>query len=161
MKVHRDPLALGPLLPEGERRIIEDHAGLNMAFPAVETPDGPCFLAVAEKRLHEAYLSHVIYRASDRGLTTTLDPRYARQEESLGWDLLCSRLEVIRVPGDHTQIIDRPNVDIIAEHLGVVFGETPELAQVAELNGRRHHDASHRFRRGADRPNEKRRDVAL
>lgn len=117
---------------------------------------------IAERYHPEPYDGRVVlYRASDRGLTTTLDPRYARQEESLGWDLLCPSLEVVRVTGDHTQIIDRPNVDIIAEHLEVLFGETPALAEVAELNGRRHHDGSHRFRRATDRPTEKRRDVAL
>ena len=106
----------------------------------------------------------VLYRASDRGLTTTLDPRYARQEESLGWDLLCTSLEVVRVTGDHTQIIDRPNVDIIAEHLGVVFTEARELAEVAELAERRHHDPTHRFRRSNGHepvPTRQRRDVAL
>ncbi len=119
---------------------------------------------IAERYRPQPYDGRVVlYRASDRGLTTTLDPRYARQEDSLGWDLLCSTLEVVRVTGDHTQIIDRPNVDIIAEHLGVVFTEVPALAEVAELAEHRHHE-THRFRREPNgRPNvtEPRRDVAL
>lgn len=118
---------------------------------------------IAERYRPQPYDGRVVlYRASDRGLTTTLDPRYARQEDSLGWDLLCSTLEVVRVTGDHTQIIDRPNVDIIAEHLGVVFTEVPALAEVAELAEHRHE--THRFRREpGGRPNvtDTRRDVAL
>lgn len=118
---------------------------------------------IAERYHPQPYDGRVVlYRATDRGLTTTLDPRYARREESLGWDLLCTRLEVVRVPGDHTQIIDRPNVDIIAEHLGTVFcGQT--LADVAELDEHRH-EAAHRFRREPHtRPDvtPQRRDVAL
>ncbi|MBJ7328821.1 MAG: SDR family NAD(P)-dependent oxidoreductase, partial [Solirubrobacteraceae bacterium] len=80
---------------------------------------------IAERYRPSAYDGRVLlYRATDRGLTTTLDPRYARQEDSLGWDVLCRHLEVVRVTGDHTQLIDRPNVDIIAEHLGLVLGAT-------------------------------------
>lgn len=118
---------------------------------------------IAERYHPQPYDGRVVlYRATDRGLTTTLDPRYARQEESLGWDLLCSQLEVVRVTGDHTQIIDRPNVDIIAEHLGVVFAGRV-LAEVAELSDHRH-EAAHRFRRephGGPDITPQRRDVAL
>ena len=118
---------------------------------------------IAERYRPQPYDGRVVlYRASDRGLTTTLDPRYARQEDSLGWDLLCSTLEVVRVTGDHTQIIDRPNVDIIAEHLGVLFTRVPALAEVAELAEHRHE--AHRFRRepsGRPKVTEPRRDVAL
>lgn len=118
---------------------------------------------IAERYRPQPYDGRVVlYRATDRGLTTTLDPRYARQEESLGWDLLCSQLEVVRVTGNHTQIIDRPNVDIIAEHLGVVFGDEA-LAEVAALADHRH-EAAHRFRREpgvSSNITPQRRDVAL
>lgn len=132
MKVHRDPLALGPLLPEGERRIIEDHAGLNMAFPAVETPDGPCFLAVAEKRLHEAYLSHVIYRASDRDLLA----RHGRQIA----DALLSEGAVLEVdrrlvgPGAQPDRVEEPRAAqlylpgvVPPEDLDLLYSELPLL----------------------------------
>lgn len=157
-------------LPEDDQitRFMEAVAtsGLGMSAGVLEHQRTSYVDARIAERYHpQSYDGRVVlYRASDRGLTTTLDPRYARQEESLGWDLLCSALEVVRVTGDHTQIIDRPNVDIIAEHLGVVFDEAGELAEVAELKRRRPHDPAHRFRRGADHPavsSEPRRDVAL
>jgi phthiocerol/phenolphthiocerol synthesis type-I polyketide synthase D len=65
----------------------------------------------------------ILYRASDRGLTTTLDPRYARTEDALGWDVYCPSLEIVPVPGDHTSLIDPPNVDVMAQHLRQTLSE--------------------------------------
>ena len=121
LKVHREPLALGPLLPEGERRIIEDHAGLNLAFPAV-----------AEKRLHEAYLSHVIYRASDRDLLA----RHGRQIA----DALLSEGAVLEVdrrlvgPGAQPDRVEEPRAAqlylpgvVPPEDLDLLYSELPLL----------------------------------
>jgi phthiocerol/phenolphthiocerol synthesis type-I polyketide synthase D len=78
----------------------------------------------AERFTPQPYEGNVIlYRATDRGLTTTLDPRYARTEDALGWDVYCPSLEVVPVPGDHTSLIDPPNVDVMAQHLRQVLSE--------------------------------------
>jgi phthiocerol/phenolphthiocerol synthesis type-I polyketide synthase D len=78
----------------------------------------------AERFEPQAYEGHVIlYRATDRGLTTTLDPRYARTEDALGWDVYCPSLEIVKIPGDHTSLIDPPHVDVMAQHLRQVLSE--------------------------------------
>jgi phthiocerol/phenolphthiocerol synthesis type-I polyketide synthase D len=78
----------------------------------------------AEKFEPQPYEGHVIlYRASERGLTTTLDPRYARTEDTLGWDVYCPSLEVVKIPGNHTSLIDPPHVDVMAQHLRQVLSE--------------------------------------
>jgi phthiocerol/phenolphthiocerol synthesis type-I polyketide synthase D len=78
----------------------------------------------AERFDPQPYDGHVLlYRASDQGLTTTLDPRYARTEDTLGWDVYCPSLEVVKVPGDHTSMIDPPHVDVMARHLRQVLSE--------------------------------------
>jgi phthiocerol/phenolphthiocerol synthesis type-I polyketide synthase D len=82
---------------------------------------------VAERYRPRSYDGDVVlYRATDRGLTTSLDPRYARDDDALGWDLLCPRLETVPVPGDHTSMIDRPHVEVIGSHLeSLLTGGSP------------------------------------
>ncbi|MEV4052482.1 SDR family NAD(P)-dependent oxidoreductase [Amycolatopsis sp. NPDC049688] len=63
----------------------------------------------------------VLLRAQDpHPLTTALDPRYLRTDDTLGWDEYCGALEVVRVPGDHVSMIDPPHVAVLAERLGTV-----------------------------------------
>lgn len=50
-------------------------------------------------------------------LTTTLDPRYLRTDDALGWDAVCPALRVIRVPGDHVSMIDPPHLRMLAARL--------------------------------------------
>ncbi|GAA2787282.1 SDR family NAD(P)-dependent oxidoreductase [Saccharopolyspora taberi] len=60
----------------------------------------------------------VLYRAQDAEDTmTTLDPRYLRTDEALGWDEHVPALEVVRIPGNHLSLIDPPQVDVLAGHL--------------------------------------------
>ncbi|MFE5502773.1 SDR family NAD(P)-dependent oxidoreductase [Amycolatopsis japonica] len=54
-------------------------------------------------------------------LTTTLDPRYLRTDEALGWDALCPHLRVVRVPGDHVSMIDSPHVTALAAALSAAL----------------------------------------
>ncbi|MGH3495784.1 MAG: thioesterase domain-containing protein, partial [Sciscionella sp.] len=64
----------------------------------------------------------VLYRATDpHPLTTTLDPRYLRTDDALGWDEFCTDLTVLRIPGDHISVIDPPHVDRIATHLAALL----------------------------------------
>ncbi|WP_103353470.1 type I polyketide synthase [Amycolatopsis sp. CA-128772] len=63
----------------------------------------------------------VLLRAREpHPLTTALDPRYLRTDDTLGWDEYCGALEVVRVPGDHVSMIDPPHVEMLAERLGAV-----------------------------------------
>ncbi|HWE89929.1 MAG TPA: SDR family NAD(P)-dependent oxidoreductase [Pseudonocardiaceae bacterium] len=65
----------------------------------------------------------LLLRAADQHqLTTSLDPRYLRTDEALGWDELCADLRVVRVPGDHVTMIDPPNVAVLAHHLADALG---------------------------------------
>ena len=62
--------------------------------------------------------TRVLYRASAVEQTgAALDPRYQRSDADLGWGPHSARLEVVPVPGDHISMIDRPHVDVIAQHL--------------------------------------------
>lgn len=79
----------------------------------------------ADARIAERYQprpyagSVVLFRAaSAHRVTVALDPRYGRDDAALGWDALCADLDVVVVPGDHTSVIDRPGVDLIADRLG-------------------------------------------
>ncbi|HET6708651.1 SDR family NAD(P)-dependent oxidoreductase, partial [Amycolatopsis sp.] len=77
---------------------------------------------VAERYTPPAYDGRVVLlRAHDpHPLTTALDPRYLRTDDTLGWDAHCANLEVVRVPGDHVSMIDPPHVAVLAERLGAV-----------------------------------------
>ncbi len=72
---------------------------------------------------------HEWFRAHEpHPLTTTLDPRYLRTDESLGWDAFCADLEVVRVPGDHLSMIDPPHVEVVAAALAARLG-APKAAR--------------------------------
>ncbi|WP_329318621.1 SDR family NAD(P)-dependent oxidoreductase [Streptomyces sp. NBC_01262] len=66
----------------------------------------------------------VLYRAQEvQVLTASIDPRYQRDDADLGWAGLCSRLEIVPVPGDHLSMIDPPHVEVIARHLAAAVDE--------------------------------------
>ncbi|GAB2851893.1 hypothetical protein GCM10027074_18290 [Streptomyces deserti] len=65
----------------------------------------------------------VLYRATEPAPHTVRDPAYERDDEALGWDEVCPRLEVVPVPGHHLSLLDPPYVDEIAAHLGRVLAE--------------------------------------
>ncbi|MGW0611469.1 beta-ketoacyl synthase N-terminal-like domain-containing protein [Streptomyces sp. NPDC002788] len=65
----------------------------------------------------------VLYRASEPAPHTVRDPAYERDDEALGWDEVCPRLEVVPVPGHHLSLLDPPHVDAIAAHLSRVLAE--------------------------------------
>ncbi|ANN17286.1 polyketide synthase [Amycolatopsis orientalis] len=74
---------------------------------------------VAERYVPKPYAGPVLLlRAQDpHPLTTTLDPRYLRTDETLGWDAYCPDLHVVRIPGDHLSMIDPPQVEVVAAAL--------------------------------------------
>ncbi|MFC9132183.1 acyltransferase domain-containing protein [Streptomyces sp. NPDC057099] len=65
----------------------------------------------------------VLYRATEPAPHTVRDPAYERDDEALGWDEVCPRLEVVPVPGHHLSLLDPPHVDEIAAHLSRVLAE--------------------------------------
>ncbi|MEU9691967.1 SDR family NAD(P)-dependent oxidoreductase [Amycolatopsis japonica] len=85
---------------------------------------------VAERYEPEPYAGPVLLmRAQEpHPLTTTLDPRYLRTDEALGWDAFCADLEVVRVPGDHLSMIDPPHVEVVAAALAARLG-APKAAR--------------------------------
>jgi hypothetical protein len=47
-----------------DTQIIRDHAGLNIAWQEVTTPDGPVTCALSIKRKHDAYMTHEVLHVS-------------------------------------------------------------------------------------------------
>src|SRR5690349_9872450 len=89
---------------------VVESAGIDMS-PAVLEHQRTSYIdaRIAERYLPERYDGKIVlYRATDRGLTTEMDPRYARDDETLGWDQLCDDVEVVHVQGTHITCIDRP-----------------------------------------------------
>ncbi|GGS49280.1 type I polyketide synthase [Actinokineospora fastidiosa] len=74
---------------------------------------------IAERYTPSPYAGPVLlFRAKDpHPLTTTLDPRYLRTDDALGWDEFCPALEVVAVPGDHISVIDPPHVAVVADRI--------------------------------------------
>ncbi|MFF3333995.1 acyltransferase domain-containing protein [Streptomyces sp. NPDC002888] len=65
----------------------------------------------------------VLYRATEPAPHTVRDPAYERDDETLGWDEVCPRLEVVPVAGHHLSLLDLPHVDEIAAHLRRALAE--------------------------------------
>ncbi|MFJ9903730.1 acyltransferase domain-containing protein [Streptomyces sp. NPDC101152] len=63
----------------------------------------------------------VLYRATEPAPHTVRDPAYERDDDALGWDEVCPRLTVVKVPGHHLSLLDPPHVDKIAAHLRQVL----------------------------------------
>jgi polyketide synthase 13 len=59
----------------------------------------------------------LLYRATEVAPHTVRDARYERQDEALGWDVLCPDLTVSPLPGHHLCLLDPPVVDVLARQL--------------------------------------------
>jgi polyketide synthase 13 len=59
----------------------------------------------------------LLYRATEVAPHTVRDVRYERQDEALGWDVLCPDLTVSPLPGHHLCLLDPPVVDVLARQL--------------------------------------------
>jgi len=59
----------------------------------------------------------LLYRATEVAPHTVRDARYERQDETLGWDVLCPDLTVSPLPGHHLCLLDPPVVDVLARQL--------------------------------------------
>jgi RimJ/RimL family protein N-acetyltransferase len=66
LTTYRDPLALGEAIPKADRRVLDDHKDLNLTTLAVETPDGPCTLALSIKRKHDEYVTQDVFHIGNR-----------------------------------------------------------------------------------------------
>jgi phthiocerol/phenolphthiocerol synthesis type-I polyketide synthase D len=82
-------------------------------------------MRVAERYQIQPYDGRVIlYRATEPAdVIAAQDPRYLRTDETLGFAEWCPNLEVVPLPGDHLSLIDRPNLDVLANHLDGVLAE--------------------------------------
>ncbi|MFI6335640.1 alpha/beta fold hydrolase [Streptomyces sp. NPDC050535] len=59
----------------------------------------------------------LLYRASEPAPHTVRDPRYERDDATLGWDAYCTDLTVAPLPGHHLSLLDPPVVDTLARLL--------------------------------------------
>lgn len=74
LPVHHDPLQLSDALTKRDRRVLADHAGLNLKTVAVETSEGQCVMVLSIKQKHDNYVTHEVMYLGDRALFG----RYAR-----------------------------------------------------------------------------------
>ncbi|MFI5675384.1 acyltransferase domain-containing protein [Streptomyces cellulosae] len=70
----------------------------------------------------------LLYRATEPAPHTVRDAAYEREDDALGWDELCPRLEVVPVRGHHLSLLDPPHVDEIAVHLRQSLAEPDRRA---------------------------------
>ncbi|WP_030688192.1 alpha/beta fold hydrolase [Streptomyces sp. NRRL B-1347] len=59
----------------------------------------------------------LLYRADEPAPHTVRDPRYERDDATLGWDAHCPDLTVVPLPGHHLALLDPPVVDTLARLL--------------------------------------------
>ncbi|MFG1643937.1 beta-ketoacyl synthase N-terminal-like domain-containing protein, partial [Amycolatopsis sp. NPDC049252] len=123
-------------IPRAELEQLGEHDQIRLVMSrlAAQVP------GMGQGVLHHQYTSYVDARVAERyepgpyagkvlllraqdphPLTTTLDPRYLRTDDPLGWDAHCADLEIVRVPGDHLSMIDPPHVSVIADALSAVL----------------------------------------
>ena len=65
LSVIDDPLAQDAEISVKDRRILADHAGLNLHPRFVQTPDGPCLILLMIKQKHDAYVTYETMYLSD------------------------------------------------------------------------------------------------
>ncbi|SDY81301.1 phthiocerol/phenolphthiocerol synthesis type-I polyketide synthase A/phthiocerol/phenolphthiocerol synthesis type-I polyketide synthase B [Amycolatopsis xylanica] len=71
-----------------------------------------------ERYVAQAYDGPAVYFSAAEPVPGGLrDERFDRMDPARGWDEVCSRLDVLTVPGHHLSLLDPPNVDVIGEHL--------------------------------------------
>ena len=100
LPVNADPLAQSDALGARDRRVLIDHAGLNLKPLVVETPDGPVVIILSIKQKHDAYVTHEVMYLGDR-------ERFARHVRAITDSLLPPDRAVLSVdrrflPGEVT-----------------------------------------------------------
>jgi acyl transferase domain-containing protein/NADPH:quinone reductase-like Zn-dependent oxidoreductase/thioesterase domain-containing protein/acyl carrier protein len=74
------------------------------------------FAEVLPKHVPQAYTGRVtLFRARDVG------NMYTHLGDALGWDGILSKLEVVKVPGNHDSLVREPNVSVLAKRLDQVL----------------------------------------
>ena len=68
LAVHPEPVRTDISISAKDRRVLDDHAGLNLTRLAVATPDGPCVLLLAVKRKSDAWLTYEALYLGNRDL---------------------------------------------------------------------------------------------
>jgi acyl transferase domain-containing protein/thioesterase domain-containing protein len=59
----------------------------------------------------------VLFSATDKVPGGLRDQRFDRMDPARGWDVVCTDLDLVLVPGHHLSLLDPPNVERIAGHL--------------------------------------------
>ena len=60
----------------------------------------------------------VFFSATDTVPGGLRDQRFDRADPARGWDSVCADLDLVLVPGHHLSLLDPPNVERVAGHLG-------------------------------------------
>jgi phthiocerol/phenolphthiocerol synthesis type-I polyketide synthase A len=122
-------------LPYDELAVLDDRARIDLVLKtlsaAADIP--PAALehqraSYLDMRIGEAHTPGrydgrvILYRATQPAPHTVRDAAYERDDDALGWDEVCPRLEVVRVPGHHLSLLDPPHVNVIADHLSRALG---------------------------------------
>jgi acyl transferase domain-containing protein/thioesterase domain-containing protein/acyl carrier protein len=77
-----------------------------------------------ERYRPEPYGGRVVFFSAAESVPGGLrDQRFERTDPARGWDAVCADLELITVPGHHLSLLDPPNVEHIACHLGGMLND--------------------------------------
>ncbi|HEV2637331.1 MAG TPA: type I polyketide synthase [Actinocrinis sp.] len=122
-------------LPYGELAVLDDAAQVDLVIKALNVHadlpkavlkhqrDSYLDLRAGERHTPERYSGRtLLYRAAEEAPHTVADPRYQRQDETLGWEEYCSDLDVRPVPGHHLSLLDPPVVDVLGRRLAKDLG---------------------------------------
>jgi polyketide synthase 13 len=130
------------VLPYDELARLDDFAQIELLISilqrTVQLPeavlthqrDSYLDLRSGERHTPAPYLGRtVLYRATEAAPHTVRDTRYERDDDALGWDVLCPDLSVRRVPGHHLSLLDPPAVDELARLLSDDLRGVPTALQ--------------------------------
>ncbi|WP_328743823.1 acyltransferase domain-containing protein [Streptomyces sp. NBC_00285] len=122
-------------LPYGKLAGLDDRARIDLVLDALSAVADIAPAALEHQRTSyldlrtgEAHTPRsydgrvILYRATEPAPHTVRDPAYERADDALGWDELCSDLEIVRVPGHHLSLLDPPHAQVIADHLNGALG---------------------------------------
>ncbi|HEU5332344.1 MAG TPA: thioesterase domain-containing protein, partial [Actinocrinis sp.] len=131
------------VLPYDELSRLDDFAQIELFISilqrTVQLPDAALAhqrdsyldLRSGERHTPAPYLGRtVLYRATEPAPHTVRDARYERDDDALGWDVLCPDLSVRRVPGDHLSLLSPPAVDELARLLAADLSGVPTALQL-------------------------------
>ena len=113
-------------LPYDDLAMLDDAAQVDLVIKALQQVadlppavlehqrDSYLDLRAGERHSPQPYSGRtLLYRAGEPAPHTVSDPRYQREDQTLGWEEYCSDLTVRPVPGHHLSLLDPPVVDVL------------------------------------------------